>query len=62
MRKCSMCKPETNNKTLPKRMPQWRDSRKKYYIQGDLRKILRTDWDVEKMMKFLRDIGMFEEM
>ena len=40
----------------------WRDSRKKYNIQGDVRTLLGKDCEVEKMMRFLREIGIFEEI
>ena len=62
MQKCSMWKPEPNNKTFPTRLPQWRDSRKKHNIQGDIRTLLGKDCEVEKKMRFLREIGMFGEM
>ena len=60
----NMWKPELNNITLPKRQecPQWRDSRKKHNIQGDIRTLLGKECEVEKMMRFLRDIGLFEEI
>ena len=57
-----MRKPNTNNKTLPTRLPQWRDSRKKYNIQGDMRTLLGKSWEVEKMMRFLKETEMFEEI
>ena len=47
-----MQKQNTNNKTLPTRLPQWRDSRKKYNIQGDIRALLGKNYEVEKMMRF----------
>ena len=52
--------PEINNKTFPVRLPQWRARRKS--IQGGIRTLLGKDYEVEKMMRFLRDIGMFEEI
>ena len=57
-----MWKLESNNKTLPTRLPQWKDSRKKYSIQGDIKTLLGKNCEVEKMMKFFREIGMFEEI
>ena len=57
-----MWKPETNNKTLPTRLSQWRDNRKKYNIQGDIRTLLGKDSEVEKIMRFLKRIRMFEEI
>ena len=57
-----MWKPETDNKILPIRLPQWRDNRKKYNIQSDIRTLLGKVFEAEKMMRFLREIGMFEEI
>ena len=57
-----MWKSEPNNKTLPTRMPQWRDSRKKHNIQSDIKTLLGKDCEVYKMMRFLREIWMFEEI
>ena len=57
-----MWKPKSNNKTLPTRLPQWRDSRTKYNIQGDIRALLGNDCEVEQMIKFLKEIGKFKEM
>ena len=56
-----MWRPETNNKTLPARLPQWRESRKKYNIQGDIGALLGKNCEVEKMM-FLKETEMFEEI
>ena len=33
--------------------PQWKDSRKKYNIQGDIRTLLGNVCEVEKIMRFL---------
>ena len=41
---------------------QWRDSRKKYNIQGDKRTLLKKSCEVEKMMRFLKETEMFEEI
>ena len=57
-----MWKPEANIKTLPTRLPQWRNRRKKHNIQGDIRTLLEKDCEMEKMIRFLREIGMFEEI
>ena len=62
LQKCSMRKPNTNNKTLPTRLPQWRDSRKKYNIQGYIEAPLGKNFELEKMMRFLKETEMFEEM
>ena len=56
-----MWKPKTNNKTLPTRLSQWRDIRRKHNVQGDIRILLGKDCDVEKM-RFLKGIKMFEEI
>ena len=42
--------------------PQWRDSRKKYNILGDIRAQLGKSCEVEKMIKFLEETEMFEEI
>ena len=55
-----MWRPGTNNKTLPPM--QWRDSRKKYNIQGDLRALLGKSCEVKKMMRYLKEIKKFEEI
>ena len=51
-----------NNKTVPTRLPQWRNSRKKRNIQGDVRTLLEKDCEMEIMMRFLGDIRIFEEI
>ena len=33
---------------------------KKYNIQGDIKAFLGKDWEVEKVIKFLMDIEIFE--
>ena len=43
-------------------MTQWRDSRKKHNILDDIRKLLGKECEVEKMTRFLREIGLFEEI
>ena len=57
-----MQRPETNNKTCLQDCPQWRDSRKKYNVQGDLRTAMGKDCEVEKIMRFLKETEMFEEI
>ena len=42
--------------------PQKRDSRKKYNIQGDIRALLRKDCEMEKIIRFLKETEMFEEI
>ena len=61
MWKCSMWKPEPYNKTLPTRLPQWWDSRKKYNIQVDIRTLLGKDCEMEIMRRSLKEIEIFEE-
>ena len=56
-----MWKPETNNKTLPTRLPPMEGQQKKHNIQNNKWTLLATDCEVEKMMRFLREMGMFEE-
>ena len=58
---CIMLKPETDNKTLPTGLPQWRD-RKKYNIHSDIRTLLGKSCKVEKVMKFLKETEMFEKI
>ena len=41
---------------------QWKNSRKKHNIQSDIRTLLGKDCEVEKIMRFLNGIGMFEEI
>ena len=54
--------PETNNKISPIRLPQWRDNRKKYNIKGNIRTLQLKNCEVEKIIRSLREIGMFEEI
>ena len=42
--------------------PQWRNSRTKHNVQGDIKALLGKDCEVEQMMKFLKEIGKFEEI
>ena len=56
-----MLKSEPNNKTLLTRLLPI-EGQQKHNIQGDLRTLLGKDCEVEKMMRFLRDIGMFKEI
>ena len=51
-----MRRPETNN-GLP-----MEGQRKKHNIQGVIRTLLGKDFDMEKMMRFFRKIGMFEKI
>ena len=62
MWKYSMWKPETNYKTLPTRLSSMEGCRKKYNIQGDIRTLLGEGCELEKIMKFLREIGIFKKI
>ena len=42
--------------------PQWRDSRKKYNIQSDIRTLLGKNCEEEKMMRFLKETEMLEDI
>ena len=39
--------------------PQWRDSRKKHNIQSEIWTLPGKDYEVDKIVKFIREIGMF---
>ena len=54
------CRNQTNNKTLPTRLLQWRDGRKRDNIQGDIRTLIGKDCEVEMM--FFREMEMFGEI
>ena len=62
MQKYSTWKPETNNNTLHTRLPPIEEQQKKYNIQGDIRTLLGKDCEVEKIMRFIKGIRMFEEI
>ena len=62
MRKRNKWKPETDNKTLPTRLPQWRDSRKKHSFLGGIKALLGKDFELQNIMKFFEGIGMFDEI
>ena len=51
----------SNNKTLLTRLPPI-EEQQKHNILGDIGTLLRKDCEVEKMMRFLREIGIFEEI
>ena len=42
--------------------PLRKDNRKKYNIQGDIGALLGKNWEVEKMIRFLKKTEMFEEI
>ena len=62
MEKCSIWKPKPNNKTLYTRLPPMEGTAERNNIQGDIRILLGKECEEEKMMRFLREIGMFEEI
>ena len=55
-------KSETNNKTLLTTLLLMERQQKKYNIQGDMRTLLGKDCEVEKIIRFLKRIGMFVEI
>ena len=57
-----MWKPEIYNQTLPPRMPQWINSRRKYNIQDDIKTLLGRECEVKKILKFHKQIKKFEEI
>ena len=61
MQKYSMWKPEIDKKMSTK-LHQWRDSKKKHNIQGDIETLLGKDCELEKIMRFFKGIGMFVEI
>ena len=40
---------------------KWKDSRKIYNIQSDIKKLLGKNCEVEKIMKFIKKINIFEK-
>ena len=55
----SMLKPWTD--TI-KHCPQWRDSKKKYNTKDDIKLLWERDCEVEKIMRFFKDIEISEEI
>ena len=51
-----MWKPEPNNKNC------LQDCRKKHNIMGDIKTLLGKECEVKEMMRFFREIGLFEEI
>ena len=45
-------KPDTKNQTLPHGVPPWRDTRKKYNIQSNIKMLLGKECKVVNTMKF----------
>ena len=55
-------KPDTNNQTLPCGVLTIKKRQEKYNIQSDIKTLLRRDCEVEKLMRYLKYIGVFEEI
>ena len=49
-----MWKPEPNNKTLPTSLPQWRGTRKKHNIQGDIRTLQGKECEDNKRNRVVK--------
>ena len=62
MQKCSIWNPETDNRTLPTRLPTMKGQQKKQNVQGEIGTLLAKNCKVEKIIRFLRGIRMFKEM
>ena len=62
MHKCGMWEPETNNRKLPPGVPQWKKIRKKHKIQWVIKNITGKSCEVVKIMRFLKEIKIFEEI
>ena len=56
-----MWKPDSDNQTLPRGVI-CRDSKKKNNIQGDIKILQGRGCEVEKVVRFLRDLEIFEEI
>ena len=57
-----MWKSKSNSEALPTRLPSMEGQKKKHNIQGAMGALLGKDCEVEQMMKFLKEIGKFEEI
>ena len=58
MHKCSMQKPETENQTFLLEVNQ----QEIHNIQGNIKILLRRYCEDEKIMRFYKDIDIFEEI
>ena len=56
------CKNQRQSNIISWSAPQWRKSRKKNGIQYIIKTLLGKDCEVEKIMKFLKEIEIFEEI
>ena len=61
MSKCSLWKPETNNRTLPTRLTPMKGQQKEIQYSGEIRTLPGKDCEVENMIQFLREIDIFKE-
>ena len=62
MHKCGMWKPETDNQTLRPEVPSMKEQHKKYKIHDNIKTQLGKDCEVEKVLRFLNEIQIFEEI
>ena len=62
MEKSSMRKPDTYNQTLLSGVPPMEGHHKKYNIKSDMKVLQGQDCEVEKIMMFLKEIGVFKEI
>ena len=51
-----------NNQTLPRGVLPMEGHQKKYNIQSDIRALLIRDCEVDKVMRFLKNLEVFEEI
>ena len=40
--------------------PQWKEERRKHGMESDMKKILGIEVEVEKVMRFLKEINIYE--
>ena len=58
-----MGKPETDSKALSAGLcPQWKEERRKHGMESDMKKILGILCEVAKIMRFLKEINIYEEI
>ena len=62
MHKCSMWKLETNNKAFASLSTSMEEDQKKNNIQSDIIILLGRDCEVKKVMRFLKDVEVLEEI
>ena len=54
-----MWKPETDNQTMPPRVPPIEGQQKKILCPERYKTLLGKDCEVEKIMRFLKEINIF---